>query len=106
MGRAVSLSSSEAESGVVMKEAVEGVLAGGGVSDGGAEEVMQGSKLEAESGSRGLSQCVMSLPAAEETLCETRENSSSEGSQRGREGGGSGREGGKKRKSVPLTNNY
>lgn len=48
-----------------MKEAVEGVLAGGGVSDGGMEE---GSGLEVESGSTGVSQCVMSLPAAEETL--------------------------------------
>lgn len=59
------LSSSEVEPGVVMKEAVEGVLAGGGVSDGGMEE---GSGLEVESGSTGVSQCVMSLPAAEETL--------------------------------------
>lgn len=44
---------------MVTKEAVEG-----GVSDGGAE----GSKLEVESGSTGVSQCVMSLPAAEETF--------------------------------------
>lgn len=59
------LSSSELEPGVVMKEAVEGVLAGDGVSDGGMEE---GSGLEVESGSTGVSQCVMSLPNAEETL--------------------------------------
>lgn len=42
-------------SGVVMKEAVEGVLVGGGVSDGGVREVMQGSGLEVESGSTGVS---------------------------------------------------
>lgn len=59
------LSSSELEPGVVMKEAVEGVLAGDGVSDGGMEE---GSGLEVESGSTGVSQCVMSLPNAEEML--------------------------------------
>lgn len=63
------LSSSELEPGVVMKEAVEGVLAGDRVSDGGMEE---GSGLEVEveveSGSTGVSQCVMSLPNAEEML--------------------------------------
>ncbi len=68
MGGAASPSSSGAESGVVMKEAVEGVLEGGRVSDGGVGEVKQGSRLEVESGSTGVSQCVVSLPAAEETL--------------------------------------
>lgn len=43
------MSVSGAESGVVMKEAVEGVLAMGGVSDGGVEEVMQGSGLDSDS---------------------------------------------------------
>lgn len=61
------LSSSELEPGVVMKEAVEGVLAGDGVSDGGMEEG-SGLEVEVESGSTGVSQCVMSLPNAEEML--------------------------------------
>lgn len=42
----------------MIKEAVEGVLKGGGVWDGGVEE---GSGLEVESGSTGVSQRVMSL---------------------------------------------
>lgn len=61
----VARSSSEAEPGVVIKEAVEGVLKGGGVWDEGVEE---GSGPEAESGSTGVSQCVMSVLVARETL--------------------------------------
>lgn len=64
------------ESGMVMKEAVDGVLAVSRVSDGGEYEVMTGSRLEVESGSTGVSHCVMSLPVAEEM---NGENSSSEG---------------------------
>lgn len=49
-------SSSKAESGVVLKEAVEGVVTVGGVTEEGALEVMQGSRLEAESGFTGESE--------------------------------------------------
>lgn len=79
MDRAASPSSSGAESAVLTKEAVEGVLAVGGLSAGHMEEATQDSEVEAES---GTSRCVMSFPTAEETR---EENSSSEG----REGGNS-----------------
>lgn len=49
----------------MLMESVEGVLPGGGVSGGGMED---GSGLELESGSTSVSQCVMSLPAADVTL--------------------------------------
>lgn len=55
---------SGAELVVVIKETVEGVLTGGGVSKCGLKE---DSRLEVDSGSRGVSHCMMSLPAAEET---------------------------------------
>lgn len=49
---------------MVLREAVEGVVPGGGVKDEGVQDVMQGGRLEAESGSTGVSEVVMSLPAA------------------------------------------
>lgn len=60
--------------GVVMKEAVEGVLMGEGVSGGG---------VEVELCSSVVLQCLISLPAAEEELWEMRKNSSSDGGTRG-----------------------
>lgn len=72
MGKAVSSSSSGVESGEVMKEAVEGVLVTGSVLKGAVEEVMTASRVE--SGLTGVSQLMMSLPAAEQM----RESASSE----------------------------
>lgn len=54
VGGAVSLLSSMVESGVVIKEQVEGVVPEGGVADEGVEEVMLGGRLEVESGSTGV----------------------------------------------------